>query len=239
MEKAKAAKLQKKLSIPVVVLTHGKFATFDDRVYDSLRIAGTVLNRKKRAAQVIAFIERARRDLKRKSRKSSLRAVKQDPSVYIGGIGYKGGQGFESTDAAYVPFRWLGIENVATRTGRPGHVFVDKETLLKWNPDYIFIDGGGLPAVLLDRKRKPDYYRALKAVRQNQVYTLFPYNYYVTNISTAIVDAYFVGKVLYPQRFAAVDLEKKADAVYRFLVGKAVYTQMKRTYGTPRRIKLN
>jgi len=59
----------------------------------------------------------------------------------------------------------------------------------------------------------------------------------VTNISTAIVDAYFIGKVLYPQRFADVDVGGKADEIYEFLVGKAVFKDMKKNYGAFRKLE--
>ncbi len=63
MESSNADALQKKIGIPVVVLTHGRFASFDELVYDSLRVAGKILNKEKRADEVIAFIENSRKDL--------------------------------------------------------------------------------------------------------------------------------------------------------------------------------
>ena len=40
MEPVNADALQKKLGIPVVILTHGRFASFDELMYDSFRVAG-------------------------------------------------------------------------------------------------------------------------------------------------------------------------------------------------------
>ena len=82
-----------------------------------------------------------------------------------------------------------------------------------------------------DFRRKPRFYRALAAVQGRRVYALFPFNYYTTNIDTALADAYAIGKVLYPQRFDDVDIEKQADAIYTFLVGRPVYAQMKNDFG--------
>ncbi len=141
MDKSKAEALQKKIGIPVIVLTHGRFATFDRRVYDSLRIAGKVLDAGDRAERVISFIERARKDLENRTRDVS---ITEKPDVYIGGIGFKGSHGIVSTDADYVPFDWVGAKNPAKNISYGSHVFIDRETLLKWNPDIIFIDGGGL-----------------------------------------------------------------------------------------------
>jgi len=112
MEKMNAEALQKKIGIPVIVLTHGRFATFDSRIYDSLRIAGKILDAGDRAEKVISFIERARKDLENRTRDVP---IAEKPDVYIGGIGFKGLHGIESTDAGYVPFEWVGAKNSAKK----------------------------------------------------------------------------------------------------------------------------
>ncbi|MEJ2729848.1 MAG: hypothetical protein P8185_15320 [Deltaproteobacteria bacterium] len=38
--------------------------------------------------------------------------------------------------------------------------------------------------------------------------------------------AYFIGKVLYPQRFKDVEPAARADEIYEFLVGRPVFNQM-------------
>ena len=60
---------------------------------------------------------------------------------------------------------------------------------------------------------------------------LYPFNYYVTNVDTAIADAYAAGKILYPEKFQDVDLPQKADEIYSFLVGKPVYAEMTQDFG--------
>jgi iron complex transport system substrate-binding protein len=150
----------------------------------------------------------------------------------VGGIGYRGAFGIESTEKRYTPFDWLGVNNVAERVpGIGSHVFMDKEGLLRLNPDVIFIDGGGLALVQDDFRKKPEFYKALKAFANDQVYALLPFNWYTTNIDTALVDAYAVGKILYPKQFEGLDPESEADKIYSFLVGRPVYQEMKKDYG--------
>jgi len=48
-----ADEVERTLDIPVVVLSYGAFATFDETVYDALRIAGTILKREKRGDDVV------------------------------------------------------------------------------------------------------------------------------------------------------------------------------------------
>jgi iron complex transport system substrate-binding protein len=235
MDAGLAEEVQRTLKIPVVVLSYGAFATFDEAVYDALRIAGRVLNRERRAFQVIDAIEAMRHDLQRRTQTVPAR---KRPAVYVGGIGYRGAHGIESTEKSYIPFDWTGAKNVAERVdSRIGsHVFVDKEILLALNPATIFIDGGGLALVAADVKKKPEYYRALNAFQTRRVFTLLPFNWYTTNIGTALANAYSIGKIIYPQQFADVNPEQKADDIYTFLVGRPVYAEMKKDYGRIGRI---
>jgi iron complex transport system substrate-binding protein len=228
MEPSNADALQKKLGIPVVILSHGRFASFDELMYDSLRVAGKVLKAEQQAERVISYIENARKDLQ--SRSQGI-AENQKPTVYIGALGYKGVQGIESTDASYTPLDWVRAKNLAQTVSQKDHLFTDKEKLLAWNPDIIFIDAGGLSLVKQDFQKKSDFYRELTAFRENKMFVVYPFNSYVTNISTAVADAYAIGKILYPDRFADVDIQAKADEIYGFLYGKPLYKDMEKSYG--------
>jgi iron complex transport system substrate-binding protein len=228
MEPANADALQKKLGIPVIILTHGRFASFDELMYDSLRVAGKILKAEQRAEDVISYIENARKDLQMRTKEVP---EADKPAVYVGAVGYKGVQGIDSTDADFTPLEWVGAKNLAKTISPRGHIFVDKEKLLAWNPDIIFIDGGGLNLVKQDYQKKPEFYKTLQAFHAKKVYVIYPFNYYVTNVSTAIADAYAVGKILYPGRFADVDLKTKSDDIYKFLYGKALYLEMEKDFG--------
>jgi len=230
-----ADEVQRTLGIPVVVLTYGTLATFDEAVYDALRVAGRILHREKRADRVVAYIESLRADMRTRTKDIPESAR---PSVYVGGIGFKGSYGIESTEQRYIPLDWVGADNIAGRV-KPGignHVFMDKETLLKLNPDVVFVDGGGLLLVTEDYRKKPDFYHALRAFSRRQMYILLPFNWYTTNIETALADAYAIGKILYKDRFKDIDPEHMADEICTFMVGKPVYQAMKKEYGPIGRI---
>jgi iron complex transport system substrate-binding protein len=228
MEPANADALQKKLGIPVVILSHGRFASLDDYVYDSLRVAGKILNAEQRAKEVIDYIENARKDLESRTHAAT---EAEKPAVYVGAVGYKGVQGIESTDANYTPLEWVGARNLAKTISPKDHLFIDKEKLLEWNPDVIFIDAGGLNLVKRDLDKKPEFYKGLKAFREKRVYIIYPFTYYVTNVSTAIADSYAVGKILYPDRFTDIEPKIKADEIYTFLYDKPLYQKMEKDFG--------
>jgi iron complex transport system substrate-binding protein len=231
MDDPLADEVQRTLGIPLVVLDYGAFATFDEAVYDALRIAGKILNREKRAQDVVAYIDNLREDL---SKRTVDIPEASKPEVYIGGIGYQGIRGIESTEQSYIPFKWIGAKNVAARV-KPSigsHVDMDKEMLLKLDPDIIFVDSGGLGLVKEDYRKKLKYYNALKAFSNRRVYLLHPFNWYATNIDTALADAYVIGKILYKKRFEDVDPQRIAKEIYTFLLGKSVVEEMGKEYGS-------
>jgi iron complex transport system substrate-binding protein len=228
METGVAEGLQRKLGIPVVILSYGGFATFDEIVFDSLRLAGKILQAERRAEELIVYIQKNRQELLKETKGA---AEESKPRVYIGGIGYRGTQGIESTEASYFPLDWVRANNLAKEGGKKGHLFVEKEKILAWNPDLIFIDGGGWRNIHQDFQKKPEFYRQLKAFQNQNIFLLFPYNWYVTNIDTAIVDAFAAAKILYPPKFPYLDPRKKADEIYSFFLNKPVYAQMANEFG--------
>ncbi|MBW9221566.1 iron ABC transporter substrate-binding protein [Methanothermococcus sp. SCGC AD-155-C09] len=229
MPKEEVEKLQERTGIPVVVLSYGKLATFNDReLFKSLELTGKILNKEKRAKDVINFINNTLKDLQERTKD-----IPEDekPKVYMGGVGFKGARGIDSTMCKYPPFVAVNARNVAEELNREGHAFVSKEQILKWNPDVIFIDEGGLKVVLEDYRKNPEFYNSLKAFQSGEVYGLLPYRFSATNIGTALANGYYIGKVLYPDRFKDIDPEERADEIFIFLVGKPVYKDMKDFWG--------
>lgn len=230
MEAKLADYVQQTLKKPVVVLDYGGFATFNEDLYYSIGITAKILNREKWAKELIAYMNSIKEELLTKSSKYSQQSK---PSVYVGGVGYRGSFGIESSEKNYIPFMWNQVNNVVRdiNVSIDSHVFLNKEILLKLNPDIIFLDGGGLRLIKEDMKKRPEIYSALKAFKQDNVYILYPFNFYATNIETALCDAYAVAKRLYPEAYTDLDIAKKADEIYEFFVGKPLYKEMAKDYG--------
>lgn len=142
----------------------------------------------------------------------------------------KGTHGIESTQAKYPPFLAVGARNVVDETGKSGSLMIEREKLLSWDPDILFIDEGGYSLVLADVQKNPTFYQSLRAVKNGQVYGQIPYNSYTTNIDTALADAYYAGKVMFPEQFQDIDPVAKSDEIYTSLLGKPLYEQMVKDY---------
>jgi len=224
-----AENLQEKTGIPVIVLNYGTLGNFrTTELFDSIRLMGKVLGKEKRAGEVIAYIEGVVKDLNERTMNA------EKPSkVYVGALGFKGQHGIQSTNCRFPPFEVNNItsENIACRVNTTAHVFIDKEFLLKEQPEIIFLDLGNLHLVKEDYSKDRSFYQSLEAFREGNVYGIYSFNFYNTNVEQALVNSYWVGKVLYPQNFADTDIKEKANEIYRFFVGKELYDQISSKYG--------
>jgi len=218
--------VQSKTGIPVVVLNYGD-SPFSEEFLASVELAGRLLGKETRASEVIAFIQQSTLELD--SRTSSIPEAQQ-VSAYVGGIGSRGAHGIESTQSQYPLLALVHGRNVSDDE-KPGNRMIDREKLLEWEPEVIFLDEGGLELVMQDYAKVPDFYHTLSAFQAGKVYGLLPYNYYTTNVETALVDAYFIGKALYPDLFEDMDPLVKADEIYNFFVGKPLYAEMAKAFG--------
>ncbi len=221
-----AQTLQEKTGAPVVALVSGDLGTNRAAFYSSLRTMGKSLGREARAEEVISYINATIEDLQRRTWAIP---EEQQPRVYVGGVAFNGAHGLLSTDPAYAPFMLLGVDNVAAGAGPRGQVVIDKERLVAWNPDVIFVDEASAGPVTDDLA--DPVYRSLGAVKAGRVYGVMPYNWYANNYDTVLADAYFIGKTLYPEQFADIDPGRKADEIYEKLDGGAAYAGMKQHFG--------
>lgn len=225
---AAADELQSKTGIPVVALSYGNEGIFGDTLYSSIGLIGEVMGNTKKSTAVVDYLKACETDLNKRTEGVDA-ATKL--STYVGGLGSKGAQGIVSTQGNYSLFNAINALNVVDETGKTGGVMIDKEQLIQWNPKVIFLDYSGLTKVKEDMAANPEYYAALEAFKSDQVYMILPYNSYTTNLDTAIADAYYMGTVLYPDKFKDVDPAKKAGEIYETLLGTNVYDQMVKDYG--------
>lgn len=223
-----ADSLQSKTGIPVVALEYGDIKDNKHDLEHSLSTMAEVLDCRQRGREVIDFLNRQIRDLR--ERTQSIPTSKH-PSVFVGGVAFKGPHGFQATEPGYPAFDFVPAENLAATSNSGGkdlrHSIVAKEQILMWDPDILFLDlatlqlsgeGGGLHEL-----RHDPGYQALSAVKKGRVYALLPYNWYATNFGSVLANAYYAGSVLYPERFEDVDIQDKADEIFSFLVGAPVF----------------
>jgi len=219
--------LQAKTGIPVVVLNYGDLDDRREMFYTALRLAAKVLGKQDRAEAVIRFLDNTIHDLKMRTKDID---DKDKPRLYVGGIAYRGLHGMVSTEPDYPAFEFINVLNVASSI-KAEHAFVDMEQIIEWDPDKIFIDETGYSFVKEEIKSGSIFHQTLSAVKTGELYAVMPYNWYAKNFGTMLANAYYIGTIAAPDRFNDIDPAMKADEIYKMLVGKDVYFQMKALYG--------
>ncbi|OPX64382.1 MULTISPECIES: iron ABC transporter substrate-binding protein [unclassified Methanoregula] len=228
---AEADTLQNKTGIPVIGFPYGSLRTPAEKadMYNSLRLIGKTLGKDARAEELIAYIDATTADLERRTKDIP---ADQQKTVYIGGVSSAGAHGIISTEPAYPPFLWVHAKNIAAQSGSQ-HADISKEVIVSGDPEYLFIDVG---TTQMDNEgaigelKTNAAYSSLKSVKNGNVYGVLPYNFYSTNYETVLADSYYIGKVLYPDRFADVDPKQKADEIYTKFVGKPVFSTLNGNY---------
>ena len=192
---------------------------------------GKIIGREERAEQCITFFTKTLEDLKQRTA-----AIEEDKKTgcYIGGIAFRGPHGLLSTEPGYAPFTMIAAKNVAFNPAdgnkQKRHAIIAKEKLIEWDPEMLFID---LSTTQLTDKTSALYqlrhdpvYKNLRALKSGHIYAVLPYNLYTTNHGAVLANAYYLGKVLFPEQFSDINPKEKADEIFSFLVGKPVFSAL-------------
>ncbi len=217
-----ADNLQQKTGIPFVCLDQPE-TVFDDKYYNNLELLGKVLGKEERAAEVVNYIKEVDNDLEQRSAASE---NADNNTAYAAGISFRGGHGFDGTEANFQPFVACNIDNVADGHGSDGAFTIDLETVSAAQPDYIFMECGNLPLIKENYNTNPAYYQALKAVQDGHTYSLISYRFYSTNVELALANCYQVGAMVYPDSFSDVNPTEKLDEISEFFLGEKLSSDL-------------
>ncbi len=219
--KADADALQQKTGIPVIAIECPEFAKEKEKLFDSFRLIGNVINKTKRIDSLIDYINSSLQELDERTKNIH---PDNKPAAYIGGVPYSGSHGINSTQPYYPPFIFTNTRNVASSIDKSlvSHVkgtFIDKEQLLLWNPDVLFIDKSGLRIVKRDLSPGTPLFEHLNAIQQDHIYVLYPYNNYAINYEMVLANSWYVGSVLYPEHFKDINLPVKMKEIINAFLG--------------------
>ena len=213
--------IERQTGLPVVAVTDA--VLFSAEYEDSLRILGEVCGVSERAEAVVEFINSCIADLRARTEN-----IPDDdkPSILAAAATFKGSHGIEGVYSNYAVFDVIAVNDVTRGmldTGVAGGVLVDKEQILEWNADMIFLDYSGVELVRQDMAENPDFYRQLDAFTSGNVYQCPNSTWHWSNVEIPLVSAYYMGSLLYPEAFADVDFEAKAAEIFGFFLGEPEY----------------
>ncbi len=217
-----ADEIQSKTGVPTVAVAMGTL--FAEDYEEALRLIAEVCSVQDRAEEVISFIDGCLEDL---AKRTADVPEEGKPSVLGAAATFKGAHGIEGVYSKYQVFEAIAANDVTTGiSDTVGGVLIDKEQVLGWNPQYIFLDNGGVALVRQDFSVMPDFYNQLQAVVKGDVYQYPSSTSYYSNVEIPIANSYYVGSLLYPQEFKDINFEEKANEIFKFFLGTDDYLKV-------------
>lgn len=218
--KEAADELQSQTNIPVVAVRYISNGLANDTFYKAMGVFAEVVDGKDRCELVLSFIDEWKEDLNKRTvdipDDEKLRA-------YTGAVTFSGRHGFAGTYSNFGPFIVINAINVADEVSKEGYYETGFEDIIVWDPDIIFLDPANMNLVNDEYSTNPNYFKALRAVQEGNVYTMPSFNNCGMNISYALMNAYFSGLVLFPEQFADVDMADKSQEILTLFLGENTY----------------
>lgn len=217
-----AEQLYAQTGIPVVSVAMGKL--FQEDYNEALRLIAKVCGVEDRAEEVINYINTCLEDLD-----SRTRDIPDDekPSCLSAAATFKGAHGVEGVRVNDQVLAAVNAKDVtAGQAEGEKSMEVDLEQILAWNPDFIFCDYGGVKLVQNNAAENPDFYAQLTAYNEKRIYQYPSSTSYYSNVEIPLANSYFVGKLLFPERFADIDVTEKANEIFKFFLGVDNYMEI-------------
>jgi len=211
---------QASLNIPVFAIDADVELNNLDLMFKQFEVMGELLGEQQRATDLIGGIKEIIEDLD--SRTKSIENIKHS---YVGGMMYYGPSDLLRTTGDYDSFDLINVKNVMTSNpiGNKQPYLTELEHLIKTNPSTIFIDSANenlSKKGYLDHKEIYDNH--VTAFKTKDVYKTAVYKYYGTNWETPLINAYYIGKILYPNAFSDVDLKEVTQKILKLFYQKEI-----------------
>ena len=214
-----ADEIQTKTGIPTIAVAMGTL--FGEDYEQALRVLADVCGVKDRAEDVVGYIDDCLNDL---ADRTAGVPDADKPTVLGAAATFKGAHGIEGVYSKYAVFNAIAANDVTTGiSDTSGGVLVDKEQVLGWNPQYMFLDSGGVALVKQDYATTPDFYKQLQAVNDGNVYQYPSSTSYYSNVEIPLVNSYYVASLIYPEQFKDINFDEKANEIFKFFLGTEDY----------------
>lgn len=217
-----AEQLYAQTGIPVVSVALGNL--FQEDYNEALRLIAKVCGVEDRAEEVINYINTCLEDLDARTRDIP---DDEKPSCLSAAATFKGAHGIEGVRVNDQVLAAVNANDVtAGQAEGEKSMEVDLEQILAWNPDFIFCDYGGVKLVQNNAAENPDFFAQLTAYNNNQIYQYPSSTSYYANVEIPLANSYFVGKLLFPEQFADIDVTEKANEIFNFFLGVDNYMEI-------------
>lgn len=213
------ANIEEQIGRKVVAAPQGTL--FAEDYEQALRVFGDACGVSDRAEAVIAFIQECLADLD--GRTSGIADVDK-PTALCAAATFRGGHGIAGVYANNAVFATVNAKDVTIGyiDAQKG-VEVDKEQVLEWDPELIVLDASNIGLVENEYAEDPAFFESLDAVKNGNLYQWPNSTSNYTNVEIPLVNAYYIGSIMFPEAFADVDFDAKAEEIFRFFLGHDGY----------------
>ena len=217
---SRADDLVLKVGTPVIVA--GADFTIQS-FWDQIRLIGTLLDEERKANDLVKLCENL---IMRVNDRITTIPLEKRPRVYFAprgaGKGFldpKEGRDFTRTYRIYHPLDLAGGINVADDVTIGEQVNVSLEQIIAWNPAFIFVacsqpEDQGIHFLV----EAPEL-ASIEAIQKKQVYNVLYPHCRGRSAPRNIVNVLIFAKLLYPDLFADMDLEKEGNIIYNAFLG--------------------
>lgn len=209
--------LRNKLNIPIVEISYGEKEIFGDATIESLLKIGKIMGKSERAKEITNYLQMTKDDLENRTKDLPIKK-----NVYIGGGGYSGTESFLSGTSDNEAFELLKIESPIKEQALYRNFKLSKDDLLSLNPDLIFIDLKARPLLQGELENNLSYFKSLKAFRDKKVYVLAPNKEDKTNIELALLNLFYMGKMIHENEFDDIEINEKSKEVFEVMFQKDI-----------------
>lgn len=217
--------LQAQLGVPVITVKYGSSGVFDENVAKTFTLLGKIFAKESRASELNAFIANQKELIQNR-----VKDVKEEDkkSVYICGLGNWGTTNHLMTAQNYAPFNVANIKNVVTDLAKDGIQAIEYEKLVALGDkiDIMIIDSAAVKNIKPLYKENATLFDDIKAWQNGEVYLEMAYNAYYTNLEIALINTWYIAKVVYPELFSDIDIIAKTNEVTNAFLGKNLATEI-------------
>ena len=222
----KEDEVSEQLGVPVITLKLGSDGVFDEAFFGTLRLLGQVFGNEEKAETLIGFITSERAEIEKRTADVP---EEEKPAVYLCGLGSWGTTNhlMIGTDK-YNVFRVANLKNAVTGVEGPAIQAIEEEKFVSVGEDMdiIVMDAAAVKNIKPLYAENPGMFDTCKAWRSGEVYLEMAYNAYYTNCEIALINAWFLAKTVYPDRFADVDMSAKTNEVTQAFFGMDLAEQI-------------
>lgn len=219
--KEECEKLQNEIKIPVIGV-YFQDEMFGENVYDSINLIGKVCKNTEQSDATVNYLKRCEKELTNIQKETG-----NNNRVYRGAINFKGSKGLTGTISNYCVYQSIGIKNMADKEGLNSAYDTSTESIIEWNPEYIFADCTNYNKVQRDLQNNTSALEQVDAVKNKQIYYVAPFNNNGTNIEYGLCEAYYTAKMLNLSSFSNLNLDEKIDEIFYNLDGNKIYQELK------------